>query len=320
VNRLVVVLGSVSLVGCGLGPVGGPPGATSPDAGKTLPEARQGFQSRLVSRGNDDRSPPPKPPGNQFRLVSYDAASGPLAAYMTPDQGDKNLPAIVWITGGDCNSIGDVWSRAKPDNDQTASQFRQLGVVMMFPSLRGGNNNPGKKEGFFGEVDDVLAATAFLAKQPHVDPKRIYLGGHSTGGTLALLTAAAAPAGTYRAVFSFGPVSNVAVYGRNNPYCPFDMSNTRELELRAPGRWLHTIKTPTFVLEGSDRGNNDELVVMKEGNSNPQVRFFLANGATHFSLLAPVNRLLAAKVVADKGESSTLTLTEDEVNAAVRGR
>ena len=33
---------------------------------------------------------------------------------------------------------------------------------MMFPSLRGGNNNPGSKEGFFGEVDDVLAAADLL--------------------------------------------------------------------------------------------------------------------------------------------------------------
>ena len=61
---------------------------------------------------------------------------------------------------------------------------------MMFPSLRGGNDNPGNKEGFLGEVDDVLAAADFLSKQEFVDPNRIYLGGHSTGGTLVLLVAA----------------------------------------------------------------------------------------------------------------------------------
>lgn len=55
---------------------------------------------------------------------------------------------------------------------------------MMFPSLRGGNDNPGVKEGFLAEVDDVLAAADFLGKQNYVDPGRIYLGGHSTGGTL----------------------------------------------------------------------------------------------------------------------------------------
>jgi hypothetical protein len=47
--------------------------------------------------------------------------------------------SLLWITGGDCNSIGDVWSPAPPENDQTASAFRQAGIVMMYPSLRGGN-------------------------------------------------------------------------------------------------------------------------------------------------------------------------------------
>jgi hypothetical protein len=40
---------------------------------------------------------------------------------------------------------------------------------MMFPSLRGGNDNPGAREGFYGEVDDVVAASEFLARQPYVD-------------------------------------------------------------------------------------------------------------------------------------------------------
>lgn len=55
--------------------------------------------------------------------------------------------------------------------------------MMMFPSQRGGNDNPGKREGFLGEADDILAATDHLEKLPHVDPDQIYLGGHSTGGT-----------------------------------------------------------------------------------------------------------------------------------------
>ena len=59
--------------------------------------------------------------------------------------------------------------------------------IMMFPTLRGGNTNPGAREYLLGEVDDVLAAAEHLARLPYVDPQRIYLGGHSTGGTLALL-------------------------------------------------------------------------------------------------------------------------------------
>ena len=86
---------------------------------------------------------------------------------------------------------------------------------MMYPSLRGGNNNPGHMESFFGEVDDVLAARALLAKLPYVDPERIYLGGHSTGGTLALLVAECS--GAFRGVFAFGPVYGPPGLRRGSP-------------------------------------------------------------------------------------------------------
>ena len=118
----------------------------------------------------------------------FDSPAGKLAAYLSevPDDGTKR-PAIVWITGGDCNSIGDLWTEASPDNDRTASAYRKAGVVLMFPSLHGGNDHPGTKEAFLGEVDDILAAALYLARQESVDSNRIYLGGHGTGDTLVLL-------------------------------------------------------------------------------------------------------------------------------------
>lgn len=317
-RTLLLLALAMALTGCGRkSERTGQPTAGSEDAGKTLLEARKGFQTKLERRPAS-QDPLDEPPPNLFRIVSYDSPVGKLAAYLTPDAGDgKKRPAIVWITGGDCNSIGDVWSLASAENDQTAAQYREAGLVMMFPSLRGGNENPGKREGFFGEVDDVLAATAYLAKQPHVDAKRIYLGGHSTGGTLVLLVAAAAPADLFRAVFSFGPVDDVAGYGPRNEYCPFDMSNFRELDLRAPGRWLHTIKTPTFVIEGNRQGNVRALLDMKKESTNPLVQFFPVKGADHFSILAPVNRVLAAKI---KANANPLTLDDGEIANAMGGR
>lgn len=78
-----------------------------------------------------------------------------------------------------------MWEAASPENDQTARQYREAGIVTLAPSLRGGNDNPASREGYFGEVDDVLAAADWLAAQPGIDPARISLGGHSTGATLA---------------------------------------------------------------------------------------------------------------------------------------
>jgi acetyl esterase/lipase len=307
--RPPVLLAVLLLAGCGLvkkGPTG------------SLADARKGFQTKLV-RKSPPKEPVETPPAKVFTLVKYDAPVGQLAAYLTPDPGDgQKHPAIVWITGGDCNSIGDVWSRATPDDDQTAAQYRQAGVVMMFPSLRGGNDNPGQREGFLGEVDDVLAAADYLAKQPYVDPARVYLGGHSTGGTLALLVAECS--GRFRAVFSFGPVDDVSGYGPDNVWTPFDVRSDREAAVRSPGRWLADVTSPTFVFEGTSRGNIDSLKAMASDSKNPNLHFYPVRGATHFSVLAPVNRFLAEKVLKDDGPTCNIAMTGAEVTSAARAR
>src|SRR5262249_39972737 len=150
-----------------------------PTPTQTLPEARKGFRTKIVSDG-DPPQPPDKTPNNgQFELVNYDSPVGSLPAYLTKDPKDGiKHPAIIWITGGDCNAISDVWTQQPRNNDQTAVAFRRRGVVMMFPSLRGGNVAGARREGFYGEVDDILAATDFLEKLDYVDPTQIYLGGH----------------------------------------------------------------------------------------------------------------------------------------------
>jgi len=302
------------LVGCKPNPTGGPnlPAENSGTAQGTtgnLLDARKGFQSKLVRRP-ETKDPVDEPPPGVFRKVHYDSPVGKLAAYLTPSPKDgKKHPAIIWITGGDCNSIGDVWSAQDPKNDQTASAFRKAGIVMMFPSLRGGNDNPGVKEGFLGEIDDVLAAADYLAKQEFVDPTRIYLGGHSTGGTLVLLVAECSD--RFRAVFSFGPVDDVTGYGLD--YNPYDMSNPKEVHLRSPGHWLASIRSPIFVIEGARQGNLDSLQTMARKSQNAKARFLPVRGADHFSTLSPINGLLARKILLDTGAVTNLTLTEEEV-------
>jgi dipeptidyl aminopeptidase/acylaminoacyl peptidase len=276
----------------------------------SLAEARKGFQTKLPNR-RDKKEPVDEPPPKIFQKIKYDSPAGKLAAYLTPDPKDgKKHPAIIWITGGDCNSIGNVWDDEDPKNDQTAAAFRKAGIVIMFPSLRGGNDNPGKKEGFLGEVDDILAAADLLAKQEYVDPKRIYLGGHSTGGTMVLLVAECSD--RFRAVFSFGPVDDVSGYPPE--FTPFNTRDPKEVELRSPGRWLGSIKSPVFVIEGMRDGNLDSLQTMSKNSKNPKAHFIAVRGADHFSVLAPTNKLLAQKVLADDGPACNLSLTEDEVN------
>lgn len=290
-----------------------PPGQASrasidQKAKSTLAEARRGFVTKLT-RPQPDAGPVPQPPADVFRLVKYRSPAGELSAYVSPDPVDgRKHPAIVWITGGDSNSIDEVWEPGPRDNDQTASAYRLAGMVMMFPSLRGGNDNPGKREGFLGEVDDILAATDFLASQPYVDASRIYLGGHSTGGTLVMLVAEMSD--RYRAVFAFGPVDDVRSYGGRFIY--HDGENPKEAELRSPGLWLDSVKAPLFVIEGT-AGNISTFKQMQRSCTNPAVRFLPVEGADHFTVLAPANEAIAKKILADTGPTTTVTFTPQEL-------
>ena len=235
-----------------------------------LVEARRGFKSKLVSR-EPGHAAVEKPPENIFRQIQYKSANLELDAYVSPDPGDgRKHPAIVWIHGGLCNVIGDCWSPMPEENEQSASIYRRSGIIQMFPALRGGHANSGQREGYLGEVDDVVAAGDFLAGQSYVDPQRIYLGGHSTGGTMALL--AAASSNRFRAVFSFGPAADIRGYGQRD--LPFDPSNPREFELRSPIFWLAAmgkLRIPGSVSRGdSAPGAN---VRTREGNNpDPQLR------------------------------------------------
>jgi dipeptidyl aminopeptidase/acylaminoacyl peptidase len=272
-------------------------GSSLAQSGKasTLREARAGHVTKLAQQTREG-TPPPVPPTGVFDLVQFPSPVGKLAAYLSPrPAGGGRHPAIIWITGGDNNTIGDVWSPADPANDQTAAAFREAGIVMMYPSQRGGNVNPGFRESFYGEVDDVLAAVDYLAKLDYVDPARIYLGGHSTGGTLVLLTAEMSV--RFRAVFAFGPVEDAGYYGGNYTY--FDVQDATERKLRSPIHWLESISSPVFVIEGAGRGNADSLDAMRAVTRNPQLHFFVVPGHDHFSVLAPATKLIAGKIVAD---------------------
>lgn len=284
--------------------------------GKDLLAERALHQPQFTAEVRDDERPA-IPPEDQFRIVQYPTKIGDMPAYISIAPVDSSIrqPAIIWIFGGFSNGIGETaWEPASPDNDQSASAFRSAGLVMMYPALRGGSGAPGFMEGFYGEVDDVLAAAEYVRSQPGIDPSRVYLGGHSTGGTLALLCAAASKQ-KFRAVFAFGGVDQVGGYGQD--VLPYNMFDQQESNLRDPVNWIHAIEVPTFAIEGSD-GNAMGASFRRVVDRNPNVHQYVVSGADHFSVLAPINRLLAEKVAADTGPSCNITITSDELNQAFR--
>lgn len=60
---------------------------------------------------------------------------------------------------------------------------------------------------FYGELDDIEAAFDWLSKLSYVDPERIYLAGHSTGGTRVLL--ASEYSTKFRGYFSLGGIPDL---------------------------------------------------------------------------------------------------------------
>jgi dipeptidyl aminopeptidase/acylaminoacyl peptidase len=244
-----------------------------------------------------------------------------MKAYLTADPRDgKRRPAVLWAKGG-FGGIGPFWGRPDPKNDQTAAAFREAGFVVMYPSWRGENDNPGRLELFYGEVDDLLAARDALARQTYVDPDRIYLAGHSTGGTLTLLAATATD--KFRAAFSFGgaPDLHRVLAGGGYGNTPFDARDEKEAYYRSATHFVKAIRRPTFYFEGCSDGYEagycPDAVAMQgkaEAAGVPFKAYCLPWG-DHFTVLHKTTRLVAKKIAADTGPACNVAFTKEELGA-----
>ena len=272
----------------------------------SLIQARRGFVTTLTKKNRIGVAAVKPPDESGLTLVTYPTALGPMAAYVSKPPSKGRHPAIIWVFGTFYNSITSVaWEPVAQDRDMSARAFRDAGVITMYPSTRGGNNNPGYVEALYGEVDDILHARAYLAKQPFVDPRRIYVGGHSTGGSMVLLLAAAESG--WRGVISIGPAAYTKNYGAKA--LPYDVTKSRENTLRSPARWLHLIRSPTFVFEGTKEPTNvDVLDVLKRTSSNPQIHYFKVFGKDHFSCITPVTRAMASLIIRDTDLTRAFTV------------
>ena len=287
-------------------------GSVGQSRSQSLLEARKGFSTKLLSNESDPVFSADVPPADIYQLVYYPSSVGRLAAYVSPDPHDgRKHPALIWAHGG-FGGIGSPFFTQMPElNDQSPHFFQESGIVVMTPSWRGENDNPGHKEMFFGEVQDALAAIQYVRSLPYVDTSRIYFAGHSTGGTMALLAAEASP--DLRATFSFGATVDLRVVDWAKPY---DTSNPDEDRLRSVIDFTVGIKSPAFCLEGSRSGNCTNFPVLQrvaDGEKAPLHTFIVHHG-THFNILHPLTELVAKKILADTGPNCAITLTQGELD------
>lgn len=87
--------------------------------------------------------------------------------------------------------------------------------------------------------------------------------------------------------------------------------------MRSPIYWLDSVKSPTFLIEGSD-GNSANLKKIERTSNNENIHCYVMEGADHFSVLAPLTRVVAQKILADTGTEPNITITQEELDAAMK--
>jgi dipeptidyl aminopeptidase/acylaminoacyl peptidase len=156
----------------------------------------------------------------------------------------KRYPVVLFLHGGMAFGLED-WTMTQA--------FRDSGFVVMTPMLRGENGQLGFYSLYYDEVDDVIAAAEYLRKQAFVDTTRMYVSGHSIGGTLALL--ASMTSRTFRAATSLSASPDQVLYckyGINPKDIPFDVSNEREMIMRSPLAFPASFKCPVRLYYGTN--------------------------------------------------------------------
>lgn len=119
----------------------------------------------------------------------------------------------------------------------------------------------------------------------------------------------------FRAVFAFGAVDKIEYH--NNSQFTFDTDNKEEYKMRSPIYWLDNVKSPTFLIEGSD-GNSVNLKNIERASKNDNIHCYVIEGQDHFSVLAPLTRVVAQKIVADTGTDPNITITQEELDSAMK--
>jgi acetyl esterase/lipase len=281
---------------------------------RSLATARTGFVTRVSTDRLDgfEGKPAVVPPRGVLERRSFQGPVGRLTAYVSPDAGDgTRRPCVVWAHGG-FGGLGEwLWQPAPRSNDQSVRAFREAGIVVVAPSFRGEDDNGGRHERYLGEADDYLAAARYAATLRYVDPNRIYLAGHSSGGTLVLLGSELSTA--FRAAFSIGGDTDLV----NIRDVPFDRHDEKELAVRRAAPFVRAIRVPTFYFEGS-RGatfGSAQWMAARARESNTPFYAYPVRQASHFTILAPLTELLARKILADTGATTNVQFTQTELDA-----
>ncbi len=250
-------------------------------------DARKGFKTQLT------RSGPAPQPGEALvaprGAVAVKYGKDPqLTAFVTaPRELESGKhPVVIFLHGGFAWGRDD-WAMTRP--------YRAAGFITVMPVLRGENGLAGAFSFFYDEVDDVVAAIELATTLPSADPSRIFLAGHSAGGTLALLTSQVSPRVRATASFSGSP-NQFEFIPQYAEITPFDATDLQELRMRSPSQFPGSFLAPVRAYFGRDEAwfarTTGELV--KEARAAGADVSGVAVAGDHFSALPEAIRLSIA--------------------------
>lgn len=216
-----------------------------PLAREDYANARAQFHTHLLRKiAAPEKSTPLGTPPGATRVTYPGGPNGSieLVAWLSQYEPGKTLkPAVLFLHGG--NATGDGhWALMKP--------YWEAGYVVLLPSFRGENGQQGNYSGFYDETSDALAAASYLENLPGVDPNRLFLAGHSNGGTLSLL---ASMTRKFRASVPISAgVNSWRYFNRYSDEICFDDRNEEEFIMRSSVCFGPSLKCPTLLLRGTE--------------------------------------------------------------------
>ncbi|MCA9706644.1 MAG: prolyl oligopeptidase family serine peptidase [Myxococcales bacterium] len=302
-SRLAGLLVAAGVLACrpSAGPGPAPDEASAPDPYIPFLERRAAHQTQLR---HDGPSPGKYEPGvvpEGATEVHYPSGSHELLAWLAlPPEAPQPVPGLVYFHGA---------FSLVPEDFEAVRPFVDAGFAVLTPALRGENGNPGRLELLYGELDDAVAATRWLAEHPAVDGARLYAIGHSVGGGVAALVALH-PEAPLRLTASVGGLYVPETFQRwsrskaNAALVRFDPFDASEGTLRTLGPNVRDLARPHLAYMGEQDEwfhPNAEAIAAEAARWGAPLEVIMVPG-DHMSSLGPALERFLARAKADAAE------------------
>ncbi len=230
-----------------------------------------GLKIRLASRTDSTVSATPQPaaavatpypmasPLYIDREVTFASTAATLAGtFSIPNgAGSARLPAFVFVHGSG-PSTRDGGTPQNPTFLALGNALANAGYAVLRYDKRGFGKSTGvATESWRPLADDARAAVAFLRTQPNVDPKRIFLVGHSEGGLIVPLVAPSIHPALAGIVLMAGPaIAMTDVLAEQSSRMSPQMLKATTAGLAdyvgiEPSKVIAKVNVPILILQGS---------------------------------------------------------------------